>query len=86
MKLELGCTARDIVTGFTGVLTGKAEYLTGCIQFSVTPGVDDKGKCQENQWIDEGRLEVLQSVQVVNVIQNQAINPGGPQMDSRPHA
>jgi len=85
-NLELGCTAKDIVTGFTGVVTGKAEYMTGCVQFSLTPGVDSNGKFQDNQWVDEGRLEVMQDVKLIEVVSSPSINPGGPQHGTMPHA
>lgn len=33
----LGCTVRDIVTGFEGVVESKHIYLNGCIRYGVTP-------------------------------------------------
>jgi hypothetical protein len=29
-RIELGWTAKDIITGFTGVVTGRAIYISGC--------------------------------------------------------
>ena len=55
--IELGTTAKDIVTGFEGVVTGRAQYLTGCDQYVLTPKVKN-GAFQDGRWFDENRLEV----------------------------
>lgn len=52
----LGSTVRDRITGFTGVVTGHVEYLTGCNQALVVPPMRD-GKLPESQWFDVQRLE-----------------------------
>lgn len=37
MNIQLGNEARDKITGFTGIVTSRAEYLTGCTQYGLTP-------------------------------------------------
>lgn len=54
----LGHTVVDKVTGFTGVVTGIVEYLTGCNQALVVPRMDADGKLPESQWFDIQRLQV----------------------------
>lgn len=56
--IELGTTANDVVTGFEGVVTGRAQYLTGCDQYVLTPKVE-KGAFQDGRWFDENRLEMV---------------------------
>jgi hypothetical protein len=56
IQIQLGAKAKNVVSGFEGVLTGRAEYLTGCVQWLVSPGVDKDGKVVESHWLDEGRL------------------------------
>jgi len=56
-KLEFGVIARDKVTGFTGMITAKTSYITGCDRYYLTPKVDKDGKCQEGKFFDEGTLE-----------------------------
>jgi len=56
---NLGKEARDKITGFTGTITGHAEYLTGCDQYVLQPLCDDINKYPEAQWFDEGRVEFL---------------------------
>jgi hypothetical protein len=53
---NLGRTATDKITQFSGVIVGHAEYLTGCDQYLVKPDCDDTKKYPEAQWFDEGRL------------------------------
>ena len=59
-KVELGDMVCDNITGFTGVVVGKAEYLTGCDQFILQPKcAGDLGKYPDANWFDVGRLRVL---------------------------
>jgi len=76
MKISLGDTVIDTITGFKGRVTGRAEYISGCIQYSVTPPVNKDGEMSDSNWIDEQRIEILESKQVVG-------RPtGGPQADA----
>lgn len=54
----LGRKVRDKVTGFEGIVTGRATYLTGCDQYSVAAQSKD-GKAADVAWYDKGRLEVV---------------------------
>ena len=61
MALYLGDIAKDKITGFEGVITGMASYLTGCEQYCIQPKIQDgnSGNYPEARWFDEGRLEVV---------------------------
>ncbi|HZL20544.1 MAG TPA: hypothetical protein VFG23_22625 [Polyangia bacterium] len=59
MKMQLGTTVRDQITGFLGVVTGRAEYITGCNQALVAPPVDAAGKSVASEWFDEQRLVLV---------------------------
>lgn len=59
MKIQLGLEAKDKVTGFKGVIIGKAEYLTGCNQYGLCPPVSAEGKKVDTEWFDEGRIEII---------------------------
>jgi hypothetical protein len=56
--IKLGNKVKDKVSGIEGIVTGRCEYLNGCVQFCVTTkvGKDNKGA---SPWIDEGQLVVL---------------------------
>lgn len=79
-KIELGDKVKEVVTGFTGVVTGIASYLTGCDQACVTPRVKEDGSHVSGQWYDVTRLEVLKKgvVDVLGKTDGQD-DPGGPQ-------
>jgi len=59
-RVRLGAKVKDIVTGFSGVVTARTEWLSGCIRYLVSPQKLDKDdKPVEGQWIDEQQLLVL---------------------------
>jgi hypothetical protein len=58
MKIELGNKARDIVSGLEGLVTGRAVYINGCVQYCVKPTIGADGKMPESWWIDEAQIEV----------------------------
>lgn len=81
----LGKKACDVVTGFTGIITGKAEYLTGCVQYSICPQMAEGDKsCPDNAWFDESRIEVIgDGVELVKPATARGESaPGGPQRDA----
>jgi len=90
---ELGMEAEDVVTGLTGIITAKVEYLTGCIQFCLKPkGIKPDGDTKEGHYIDENQLryigEGLRGVikpYRLNEDDIQPTSPGGPQADE-PHS
>jgi hypothetical protein len=55
-KFENGEEVQDSLTKFIGIVSGRADYLTGCRQYSVTPIGEANNKFPESVWIDEGRL------------------------------
>ena len=58
MTIQLGDKVKCKITGFTGIVTGKAEYISGCVRFNVEAKErsNKDGKIIE-YWIDEQRLE-----------------------------
>ena len=57
-KFELGKNVIEKLTGFTGVITGRAQYITGCNQYHLQPSCGDDNKFPEGVWSDEGRIEL----------------------------
>jgi hypothetical protein len=56
-KFENGVEVTEKVTGFTGIITGTAFYLTGCAQHLVTAKTKDEFSEAVSNWYDDGRLE-----------------------------
>lgn len=76
--ITLGNKVRDRVTGFEGIATSRLEYLNGCVQYGVTPKVEEGKSTRPNaEWIDHGQLEVIG--EGVTVAQHET---GGPVLDA----
>lgn len=75
-KIELGAKVTDAITGFKGIVTGRAEYITGCRQYGVAPRVGKNNEVKDALWIDEDRLlgSVKKKVTKRNI--------GGPRSDA----
>ena len=58
---NLGKIGKDKITGFEGVIVGKATYLFGCHQYALAPQTWNKetGKRPETEWFDEGRISIV---------------------------
>lgn len=72
--INLGDEAKDTITGFKGVVTGKGEYLNGCVRYLIQPKKLKDEKIIEAEWIDE------QQIKVTKVATKKRIKkkPGGP--------
>jgi hypothetical protein len=57
--IKFGRKYKDKVTGFAGVATGHAHYISGCAQVLLAPPVGSDGAMRESQWFDEQRLETI---------------------------
>jgi hypothetical protein len=81
---NLGDKVRDRINGFTGIVTGRAEYLYGCVQVLVAPQKTTKeGKRPDSEWLDEDRVEVLKAG-VHGKPASAATRAGGPQSTPAP--
>ena len=56
--VEFGTSAKDVITGFAGIVTGICQYISGCDQVLLTPKASD-GKKRSGEWFDVDRIEVL---------------------------
>jgi hypothetical protein len=80
VQIQNGDTVKDKVTGFTGVVTGVAEYLTGCRQCCVQPAAKD-GEFKAAHWFDDDRLSIEPGTIRVNLDRKR---DGGPQSNPAP--
>lgn len=60
-QIKLGDLAQDRISGFVGIVTGRGEYLYGCVQVLLAPREQREGKPCESQWFDEDRCEVVEA-------------------------
>ena len=78
-KIELGARVKDQLTGFKGIVTARAEYLTGCRQYAVRPEkMTKEGKIRDSLWFDEDRLRVVGKLFKLGPADGRTKNPGGP--------
>lgn len=57
-KIRLGDMVKCRVSGFTGMVCSKHEYINGCVQWGVQPQVKDDGLHPKSWSIDDAQLEV----------------------------
>jgi len=76
--VRLGDQVSDRLTGLTGTVTSRAEWLYGCVRVAVQPRELKDGQPVNEQWFDEERVEVT----TAGVEQPKtAPATGGPQRD-----
>ena len=75
--IKLGSRVIDTISGFTGIVTARHEYLYGCVRVTVTPETLKDGKPIDAEWFDEHQVRVLKEKQVEFKAEKTA--SGGPQ-------
>ena len=75
--IELGSTVKDVISGITGIVTGKVEYLTGCKQMLIQPRSKD-GEYVEPRWFDEDRLELMSDATLRLPVKSQGFDKAAP--------
>lgn len=76
-SLNLGDKVKDKITGFTGIVTARLEYLNGCLRMQVTPDKLDK----DGEMRDGMVLDVEQLVLIKAGVHEPAPPGGGPMDD-----
>ena len=79
--VELGDKVRDMVGGFTGIVTGYTKHLTGCDRVAVQAETGKDGKIGECYCFDIHAVEIVKKRAVV-ITSPGANDNGGP--PSRP--
>lgn len=79
---KLGVKVTDSVTGFSGTITARVEYLNGCRQYGVAPRISNDGKKPDSEYFDEERLFL--GAAVTRKEDDQMVAPPGGVMSDRP--
>lgn len=75
---KLGDRVKDRINGYTGIVTGRAEYLFGCVHVLVAPeALPTDGKHPDSTWIDEDRVIVVGAA-IVAKPASAVVRAGGP--------
>jgi hypothetical protein len=64
-KFNLGDSAKDIVTGFTGICIARFEWLNGCVRYDLQPAKLKDGLPLDSKAFDEGQLVLVKRAAVV---------------------
>lgn len=57
--ISMGDQVRDTLSGFTGVVIARSEFLTGCNQVLVMPESHDPSKMNDSHWFDVERMQKI---------------------------
>lgn len=60
MKPKIGDRAKDIVTGFTGIITGKHKWISGCDTVTLQSQEMHNGEPVKTRGCDINCIEVLE--------------------------
>lgn len=58
--LAMGDLARETLSGFSGVVSGRVEHIAGCNQVLLQPEVGADGAWRDSIWFDVERVEVIE--------------------------
>jgi hypothetical protein len=73
--IELGDTAKDTVSGFTGVVTADLVYLNGCHRVALSPPIAKDGTFKQTEYFD------VEQCVVVKKGTHKRLDPGGGPME-----
>lgn len=82
-QIKLGNKVKDSVSGLTGIVTSRIEYITGCVQFGVAQKVKADGTLPDTVYIDESRLEVVDKGVAVDTVKTGGVMRDAPKKSTR---
>lgn len=59
IMIKLGDNVKDTITGYTGVVVARTEWLYGCVRFGVQSKELKDGKPMDVYWLDEAQTVKL---------------------------
>lgn len=78
MFVNMAKKVRDTITGFSGVVVGHVEYISGCNQSLVQPPVKTDGEYVEGRYIDDDRLSVIEETPVSHMVHTAGFDKPAP--------
>ena len=57
--ITLGDEVKDVLSGFTGIVISRCEYLTGCNQLFILPKSEKANEIKDGHWFDIERIEKI---------------------------
>ena len=59
-EIKLGCTARDTITGYVGVVIATTKWLNGCVRITIQTRELKDGRPIESVTFDAEQIEVVE--------------------------
>lgn len=84
--IKLGSRVKDSISGFSGIATGRFEYLYGCVRIGISPETLHDGKPVEYQVFDEAQCIVLDVAPGKAATAPVDARPAGPRSDPAPRS
>jgi hypothetical protein len=78
-EIKLGDKVKDSITGFTGIVTARTEWLNGCDRLGVQSQELHDGKPTDAQWFDVMQLELIEPAAIKAGLKEN----GGPRQDPK---
>jgi hypothetical protein len=77
MTINLGDKAKDSISGFTGIVTGKFSFLNGCVRMRIDPDkLDKSGLVIDGRDFDEEQLVLVKAAKARIVAPSGGPRPG----------
>lgn len=73
MKIKLGQTAVDLVTGYVGIVESRSSYLHGCDRYGLQAKMKDDGTIPVSLMVDEPQLKIFDDDQVIKISEPEQI-------------
>lgn len=61
MDINCGDTVKDTLSGLTGVVVARTEWMYGCVRLAVQPSGSKDGRPYEPFWVDEPQVEEIET-------------------------
>ena len=85
-KIELGDTAKDTITGLTGIVVAITEWLHSCRRITIQPQhLNKDGQPLDNYTIDEPQAELIEFESDLRKRIDNGKKPGGPSISPVSH-
>ena len=79
MRFNPGDRVKDIISGFTGIVICRTEWIYGCVRIGVQPEKTAEGKPLESYTFDEPQLKLVKRAVV------KATPIPNPELEETPH-
>ena len=63
-KYNLGSEVKDKITGYSGIIRGRSQYLTGCNTYGIQSRELKDSRPHEWVWVDEDLIHLIKDKEI----------------------